>query len=114
MNIFSKFKAYLRLREAVIKADKAHAENGDRFYVIPAANETLIVTDRKNFRILKQKSYIHRNCTVADLIAVSFYFTPYRDGSKAIAPDYAVEKREKYFRWVENCRKAKKQRKEAK
>lgn len=114
MNIFSKFKAYLRLREAVIKADKAHAENGERYYVIPAADEKLLITDRKNFRILKQKGYIHRNRTVTDLIAMSFYFTPYKNGSKALSLDYAIEKREQYFRWVENCRKAKKTKKEAK
>lgn len=114
MNIFSKFKAYLRLREAVKKADNAHAETGERYYVIPAADEKLLVTDRKHFRILKQKGYIHRNRTVADLVAIAFYLTPYRNGSKALSPDYAIEKRKQYFRWVENCRKARKHKKEAK
>jgi hypothetical protein len=114
MNIFSKFKAYLRLREAVIQADKAHAKDGARYYVIPAANEKLLITDRKHFRILKQKGYIHRDRTVTDLIAFSFYFTPYKDGSRALSPDYAIEKREAYFRWVDNCRKTKKTKKEAK
>lgn len=114
MNIFSKFKAYLRLREAVKKADKAHVENGERYYVIPAIDEKLLITDRKHFRILKQKGYIHRNRTVTDLIAFSFYFTPYKDGSNPLAPDYAAEKRKQYYRWVESCRKAKKAKKEAK
>lgn len=105
MNIFKKFKCYLRLREAVIKADKAHSESGARYYVLPATGGTLIVTDRKNFRLLKQKGYIRRNVTITDLVSHSFYFTPYKDGSRGLSADYAVEKRKNYYDW---CSKTKK------
>jgi hypothetical protein len=107
MNIFKKFKAYLRLREAIRKADEAHAKDGARYYVIPTTKGELLITDRKNFRILKAKGYIHRDMAVTDLIARSVYFTPYKDGSKALSPEYAKEKREAYYQWATKKKVAK-------
>lgn len=105
MNIFQKLKASLRLREAVRKADEAHQETGERYYVMPASADgcKLIVMDRFNFRKLKQKGYITRNAYVADLERECFYFTPYRNGSCAISPEVANIKRNQYFSWYSAC-----------
>lgn len=35
MNIIRKLRASIRLNEAVVKADKAHEETGERYYVMP-------------------------------------------------------------------------------
>ena len=101
MNPFKKLKAYLRFHEAVRKAEEAHARTGARYYVIPASKGILLVTDRKNFRQMKQKGYIKRGITVANLIAYSFYYTPYRGGSQPIEATYAAEKKKSYYRWYE-------------
>lgn len=105
MHIFQKLKASLRLREAVRKADEAHLETGERYYVMPASADDckLIVMDRRNFRKLKQKGYITRKAYVADLERESFYFTPYRNGSCAISPEVANQKRNQYFSWYAAC-----------
>ena len=34
MNIIRKLRASIRLNEAVVQADKAHEETGERYYVI--------------------------------------------------------------------------------
>ena len=86
-NPFKQFVDYLRYREAVKKADKAHAQTGERYYVMPATTPEgspsgikLLVMDRFNFRKLKQKGYINNRANVRDLVSECFYCTPYRNG----------------------------------
>ena len=99
MNILKKFKAYLQLRDAVQKADSAHAKNGARYYVVNGANGKLVVMDRKNFRLLKRKHYIDSDVTMNDLALGCFYYTPQRDGSGCISNSEAIIRRVKYFDW---------------
>lgn len=94
----------LRLRRAVIMADKAHAGDGERYYVMPTADSKLIVIDRRNFRIMKQKHYINRNASVRDLADECFYCTPYRDGKGELPPDVLELKKRQYLVWSEICR----------
>lgn len=104
MNIFRKFKASLRLREAIKMADKAYRQSGQRYYVMPqhgTGGRKLIVMDRFNFRRLKMKHYIHHNARVADLVRECFYCTPYRDGNQFLAPADRRKKVLQYFAWVE-------------
>lgn len=107
MNIFQKLKASLRLREAVRKADEAHRETGERYYVMPASADRckLIIMDRFNFRKLKQKGYITNKVYIRDLERECFYFTPYRNGSCAISSEVVNIKRRQYFSWYEVSRK---------
>ena len=102
------FRDYLRYNQAVKLADENHARSGERFYVMPAADCKLIVVDRKNFRIMKQKSYYTHKANVIDLIRESFYFTPYRDESRRISPDDAQRKLSEYYAWCNQCRKNRK------
>lgn len=101
MNPFKKLKAYLRYREAVRKADEAHVQTGERYYVIPASgkNKTLLIMNRTNFRKLKQKNYITRKAFVRDLEKECFYCTPYRNGTGKLSNmDIAVRK-SIYYNW---------------
>lgn len=101
MNVFKKVKSYLRYREAVKKADDAHARTGERYYVMPAsgAKKALLIMDRYNFRKLKHKGYISRKAFVADLERECFYCTPHRNGSAKL-PDEVVElKKKQYYAW---------------
>ena len=114
MHILQKLKASLRLREAVRKADEAHQQTGERYYVMPASADgcKLIIMDRSGFRKLKQKGYITHKVFVADLERECFYFTPYRNGSCAIPPEVANLKRNQYFSWCAACiRKSKNKKK---
>lgn len=111
MNIFVKFRAYLQLREAVRMADKAHQANGRRFYVLPTSDAPkgkpqLVVIDRFNFRKLKHKGYIPQKATVRDLVAESFYFTPYANGNAFITPDFQKRKARQFFQWYDAARRA--------
>lgn len=111
MSIFQKIKASLRLREAVRKADEAHQQTGERYYVMPLSGSKgeLIIMDRFNFRKLKQKGYITHKAFVPDLERECFYFTPYSNGSCAISPEVGKIKRQQYYRWyaqcIKNCKK---------
>lgn len=104
MNIFVKFMAYVRLQEAIRLADNQHRNNGQRFYVMPAADGKLIIMDRKNFRGLKRKHYINGNATQRDLLVECFYFTPTRDGNGAITPEQLRLKTAQYYAWVNATR----------
>lgn len=110
MNIFKQIKAYLRLREAVRKADKSHSENGQRYYVMPQSDASgkLVIMDRNNFRKLKQKHYINYNTFVRDLEVECFYCTPYRNGTGQLSAEAAAWKKKQYFSWLEAIDKAKK------
>lgn len=104
MNVFQKLRAQLQLREAIKMANRAHAESGARYYVIPGAMDKrkLLVIDRANFRKMKQKGYITEKAYVRDLELECFYFTPYRNGSCAITRDIFKIKTEQYKKWCES------------
>lgn len=104
-SFFYTFRDTLRLRRAVIMADNAHLESGERFYVMPTTDGKLIVTDRKNFRILRQKHYISRNATVRDLETECFYCTPYRNGQGTLPPEALSMKRRQFLAWSRAQRK---------
>ena len=113
MNIFQQFFAYLRLREAVRKADQAYRNTGTRHYVMPGANRTLIVMDRKNFRILKRKGYIPSKAMTHDAVLESFYFTPHRDGSGWLTETDRRKKVTQYYSWYAAQLKAEKEKQKA-
>jgi len=101
MNIFKKFKAMLRLREAVNRADEAYRKSPTRYYVLPTSDGKLAIMDKANFRILKRKHYIKQDVRTFDLLRECFYFTPYADGHDPITPYLRKRKVEQYFRWCE-------------
>lgn len=107
MNIFRKFRASLRLTEAVRQADKAHEETGERYYVMPTTGTSgqLVIMDRSNFRKLKQKGYIAHEATVANLEMECFYCTPYRNGEGVLLGEIVSMKRKQYFKWLNSMRK---------
>ena len=109
------FFAYLRLREAVSKADEAYRRTGKRHSVMPSfgGDRKLLVMDRSNFRILKRKGYITHKALVHDMMLESFYFTPHRDGSGWLTDKDRRRKVRQYFSWYAAEIKAAKERKQA-
>lgn len=109
------FFAYLRLREAVRKADEAYQQTGKRHYVLPSfgGDRKLLVMDRSNFRILKRKGYITSKAMIHDAMLESFYFTPHRDGSGWLTEKDRRRKIRQYFSWYAAEIKAAKERKNA-
>ncbi|MCL1606693.1 MULTISPECIES: hypothetical protein [Mediterranea] len=105
MNVFQKLKASLRLREAVKKAEDAHCQTGERYYVMPLSGSKgkLIIMDRFNFRKLKQKGYISYDAHVRDLETECFYFTAYRNGTCGIVPEVENLKRQQFYHWYAGC-----------
>lgn len=103
MNVFKKFKAYMRYREAVKKADEAHAKTGERYYVMPSSGnkKVLLIMDRFNFRKLKHKGYINNKAFVADLERECFYATPYKDGSAEFSYIVINYKKQQYYNWYD-------------
>lgn len=104
MNPLLKLKAWLRLRRAIDMADRAHTQTGHRFFVIPgpADNRSLLVIDRKNFRLLKKKHYISGSAKTAHLFNESFYFTPDRAGHGSIDPDDLAARKQAYYKLFAN------------
>lgn len=101
MNIFKRFRAVLRIKEAARQADKAHKKTGERYYVIPnGKNGKLIIMDRFNFRKLKQKRYVSHNVFVNDLERECFYCTPYRNGNGALSKEVVTMKCRHYIEFV--------------
>lgn len=109
MNIFQRLKATLRYDEAVRKADEAHEKTGNRYYVMPVygSKGKLIITDRRNFRIMKKKGYINKDARVFHLEKECFYCTPYRNGSGKLMPEDAEIRRQSYMRWYSDSIKKK-------
>ena len=101
MNIFKRFRAVLRIKEAARQADKAHKETGERYYVMPNGNSgKLIIMDRFNFRKLKQKRYMSPKVFVDDLERECFYCTPYRNGDGALPKEVVKMKCRQYMEFV--------------
>lgn len=108
MNIIEKFLAYLRLKEAIRIADKAHEENGKRYYVLPnGKTHKLIVTDRNNYRQLRHKGYYHNSAKMIDVKKASFYYTAHKNGEGKSTDELVDLKRMQYYHWVESLNNAK-------
>jgi len=117
MNPFKKFYAYLHLRWAVRLADKAYKERPQRYYVLRGENGNLIVSDRRNFRGLRQKRWIKdrdHNVNLKELAGKSFYYTPYTNGDGVMPRSEYLAKMVIYFGWWEESRMQWKQTKRAK
>lgn len=100
MNIFKKIKAEIVYSLAVRKADNAHSENGERYYVMPSEDGRLVVVDRRNFRVLKRKNYIPKDASVADMQRECFYCTPpYRNGKGEMPADIIALKHSAFLDW---------------
>ncbi len=108
MDFIKKLRLRLMYREAIRKADRAHADDGRRYYVLPSAEGKLLIMDRENFRILKHKRYINGKATVKDLLNECFYCTPYRNGDGVLSPDQLKLKRRQYRSWCNAILKLKK------
>jgi hypothetical protein len=98
MNIFKRLFYGLRLRKAVQLADQAHLADGERYYVVPSTEKgiKLIVLNRRNFRLLKQKHYVSRNARVITLDSECFYA-----GSRTPSQFELELRAQAYFSWVE-------------
>ena len=102
MKLLRKLKCYLRLREAVRRADAAHERDGHRYYVIPGFGSDrgrLLIVDRKSFRVMRDKHYFSAAATVFDLGRGAFYVTPHRDGSGAMDSGLRRARARAYFRY---------------
>lgn len=110
-NPITKFIDYLRYREAVKKAEKAHRETGERYYVMPASGTTkpaLIIMNRDNFRKLRKKHYINNNAKVRDLLNECFYCTAYPNGDGFLDNKGRKLKLSLYFSYCQAIRTKKK------
>ena len=92
-------KDYLRYLRAVELADAAHEKDHDRYYVMPTMDGKLMVMDRKNFRQLKQKGYIHKDARMHNAIAECFYFTPKIGEMEPISTQVRKQKYSEYKAW---------------
>lgn len=102
MNIFKKFKAYLRFREAIRQADKAYVNTNQRHYVLPTPDGMLIIMNRKNFRELKRKGYIDRRAYVLGLEKGCLYCTPYGNGTRGMNNETREERFKRYIEILDN------------
>ena len=114
INWYRYLRDYLRLREAIRMADEQHAKDGDRYYVIPSTDGTLLIMDRKNFRGMKRKHYIGKNVTLNDLQREAFYYTPYANGRDGLTPEACQERANAYYAWASFQHKIKKAKKNKK
>ena len=105
MNIFKKFRAYLRFREAVRQADAAHKKSHQRFYVLPDNRGNLIIMDRRNFRLMRRKRYISRAASVPELSFKSIYFTPNAKGEGGVPQEDIKTKFASYVSYLKRIEK---------
>lgn len=104
MNPIKKLRLYLAYRKAVRMADRAHAMDGERYYVYYSLDNKLIILNRKMFKKLKLKRYIEQSSTIRCLERDCFYCTPYRNGSGQLPATYIKAKRFWYYQVMGNAR----------
>lgn len=115
INWYRYLRDYLRLRTAIQTADEQHAKDGDCYYVMPSTDGTLLIMDRKNFRVLKRKHYVGKGVTLNDLKRECFYRTPYAGGRDPLSAADCQAKANSYYAWCNiqhSIKKAKKNKKQ--
>lgn len=105
MNIFKRIKARVVFDIAVRKADEAHTQSGERYYVMPSTDGKLVIVDRKNFRILKRKHYVDKDVNLSSIQKECFYCTPYHNGEGEMPHDIRQLKYAVYLDWVNNAKR---------
>lgn len=104
MNIFQSLRAMLIYRKAVRMANEKHRETGRRYFVMPNVDTKifLIVTDRKNFRRIRQKRYIDASMKLEDVFKKCFYYTPQANGEgRNITEEELKAKQVAYQLWYQ-------------
>lgn len=105
MNIFNYIIALSKLEYAIHMANKAHEQDGQRYYILPDANDRLIILTRYSFRKLKKQGLISSKATITDITRESFYFTPYANGTDSLSLEASKAKRKMYLKYVAFNRK---------
>lgn len=96
---FLRYKvANIQLWYAIRMANRAHAKNHVRYYVMPNENGKLIVMNRKGFRHYKKKGRITHQAGVRDMMKECFYFTPDAGETTPMTPEIREAKR---IMWLE-------------
>lgn len=104
----------LKLKFAIHMANKAHAQNGKRYFVMPDEKDRLIIMHRPSFRKLKHSGQVSYQAKVKDLIRESFYFTPYTNTARCnvekeiISPEVQESKRIMFHKYMKESRLRKK------
>lgn len=101
----------LKLKFAIHMANKAHAQNGKRYFVMPDDKDRLIIMHRPSFRKLKHTGRMSYNAKVKDLKRESFYFTPYTSNmieEEIIIPEVQEAKRIMFHKYMKESRLRKK------
>ena len=95
------FIGYIRLKIAVYKAEEAHARLGQRFYVIPSVSKKqLVITDRRNFRIMRMKKYFHRDMIMRNVDDACIYYTAHRNEESPMQRSERKRRALGYYRWL--------------
>lgn len=97
--MFILWRAGLRLRVAIRKAEHEHARTKHRYYVMPDSQDRLVVMRRRGMRLLRRHGIFQREVRMSDLQRESFYFTADR-GGHAMSEGVAAAKRTMYLRYV--------------
>lgn len=116
MNIFKKFYAYLEWHTAIKMADDSFKKYNKRFYVIRGDNGHLVVTDRKNFRGLRQKHWIRsaNGLDMREVARLSFYHTAHANAVDFMTGSEMKAKREEFYFWFEQSKRDWKEKQRAK
>ena len=106
MNVFKKFYAYLEWHTAIRLADKSYKKYNKRFYVIKGDNGHLVVTDRKNFRGLRQKHWIKgaHGIDMREVARQSFYHTAHANDTDFMTGSEMKAKRQEFYFWFEQSK----------
>lgn len=82
-------------------AEKAHQEHNSRYFVLPNAEGKvrLIVTDRDNFRGLKQKGYVDASVKMDDVKRRAFYYTADAADKGSMSEQSRRSKQLEYYEW---------------
>lgn len=107
MNIFNYIIALSKLEYAIHMANTAHGQDGQRYYILPDANDRLIILTRSSFRKLKKQGLIDRRANINDIVRESFYFTPHANGTGSLSPAAQKAKRKMYMQYIQFRRKQK-------
>ena len=106
MNIFKKLYAYLEWHEAIKMADDSYTKYNKRFYVIKGDNGHLVVTDRKNFRGLRQKHWIKgaHGIDMREVARQSFYHTAHANDQDYMTGSEIKAKKAEFYFWFEQSK----------
>lgn len=97
-------RSFVQLQFAIMKADKYHQIDGQRYYVMPYKNGKLMIFSKSSLKEWKREGCISKSSSVGSLERHCFYHTTYQNGNGVMDAADVLLREAIFYAWKSKLR----------